>query len=513
MAVLGYLGYIEIILAFLCFLYIWALRRNDKGLPWNWPIFGMLPGLLLHAHEIHENCARMAGLVGGSFLFKGPWFLNMDMLLTVDPANVHHIMSGNFSNFPKGPKFKQMFDVLGDGIFNADLDLWKQQRKTTRFFINHQRFYQFLVKTSRNKVEKGLIPILENLSSSGKIVDFQDVFQRLTFDTTCILVTGYDPKCLSLDFPDVPFAKAMDEAEEAILRRHLLPESVWKLQRFFNIGEERKYKEAWAILDHVICKYISMKREELRKNSVESGHGDEGNEAVDLLTSYINEGKAMELPIDDNFLRDTILNLMIAGRDTTSSALTWFFWLLSKNANVEMKIRDELNSVIPSGEIAEKLQLFDVQDLNKLVYLHGALCEALRLYPPVPFQHKEPLEPDILPSGHRVHPKMKVTFSLYAMGRMEAIWGKDCLEMKPERWISERGTIRHEPSYKFLAFNAGPRTCLGKDVAFTQLKAVASAIIHNYQVQVVEGHIVEPNVSIILYSKKGLKVRVSKRWA
>lgn len=104
-------------------------------------------------------------------------------------------------------------------------------------------------------------------------------------------------------------------------------------------------------------------------------------------------------------------------------------------------------------------------------------------------------------------------FSLYAMGRMESIWGDDCLEFKPERWISERGTIKHEPSSKFLAFNAGPRTCIGREVAFTQVKAVAATIIHNYQVEVVEGHPIEPNVSVILYMKQGLKVRVNKRWS
>lgn len=104
-------------------------------------------------------------------------------------------------------------------------------------------------------------------------------------------------------------------------------------------------------------------------------------------------------------------------------------------------------------------------------------------------------------------------FLLYAMGRMESIWGDDCLEFKPERWISERGTIKHEPSYKFLAFNAGPRTCIGKEVAFMQVKAVAATIIHNYQVEVVEDHPIEPNVSVILYMKHGLKVRVNKRWS
>lgn len=239
----------------------------------------------------------------------------------------------------------------------------------------------------------------------------------------------------------------------------------------------------------------------------------EEEDGLDLLSSYINgdeSGKNQEC--NDRFLRDTILNFMIAGRDTTSSALTWFMWLVSTHPEVEKKIRDELNSTIRSKEEAGKRRLFEADEVRNLVYLHGALCESLRLFPPVPFQHKAPVQPVVLPSGHYVHPKMKIMFSLYAMGRMDYLWGKDAKEFKPERWITERGTIKYEPSYKFLAFNAGPRTCLGKEVAFTQLKSVAAAIIHNYQVQVVEGHPVDPNVSVILYMKHGFKVRVTKRW-
>ncbi|RVX21619.1 Alkane hydroxylase MAH1 [Vitis vinifera] len=252
-----------------------------------------------------------------------------------------------------------------------------------------------------------------------------------------------------------------------------------------------------------------MKREELSKGITKLREDEDG---ADLLTSYMTEDNAIGLKCDGKFLRDTILNFMIAGRDTTSSALTWFFWLVSKNPLVESKIREEIETAIPEKEDRKGRHIFKTEGLNKLVYLHAAMCEALRLYPPVPFQHKAPIQPDVLPSGHKVDPKMKIFFPVYAMGRMTAIWGKDCLEFKPERWISELGKIKHEPSYKFFSFNAGPRTCIGKEVAFTQMKAVAATIIHNYHVEMVKGHHVAPNVSIILYMKRGFKVRVSKRW-
>lgn len=439
-----------------------------------------------------------------NFLFQGPWFCGMDMLVTVDPANIHYIMSKNFVNFPKGSEFKKIFDVLGDGIFNADNRLWEDQRRVALSLVNHSNFHRFHASTSHDKIQNGLIPILDHASRYGLAVDLQDLFQRFTFDSICKLVTGFDPGCLSTDFPEVPFAKALDDAEEAIFFRHVLPEFVWKLQRWLGIGQEKKLSQAWRTFDQITGKYIQTKRDEIKKG------GESRSDEADLLTSHMSMRKNEISGINSNmdkFLRDMILSFILAGRDTTTSALTWFFWNLSKNPSVEMKVREEISSVAAEGQEMPGSEEF----VNKLIYLQGAICESLRLFPPVPFQHKSPLKSDVLPSGHNVEAHTRILFSLYAMGRMPSIWGKDCLEFKPERWISDKGTIRHEPSYKFLAFNAGPRTCLGKEVALTQMKTVVASIIQNFNVRVEEGQNVRPRASIILHMKHGLKARVSRR--
>nr|CAB3502075.1 unnamed protein product [Digitaria exilis] len=98
------------------------------------------------------------------------------------------------------------------------------------------------------------------------------------------------------------------------------------------------------------------------------------------------------------------------------------------------------------------------------------------------------------------------------MGRMPGVWGKDCMEFWPERWLSEGGTkLRYEPSYKFISFNAGPRTCLGKEMAFVQMKIAAAAVLWNFAVELVPGHAVEPKLSIILHMKNGLAVTARRR--
>ncbi|XP_030527458.1 alkane hydroxylase MAH1-like [Rhodamnia argentea] len=502
------IGFLEIFLAGICFAVLRLLGKRGDGLPRNWPLVGMLPELLLNLSRVHDWATGILERSRCNFLLRLLWFSGMDMLFTADPANVHYIMSTNFGNFPKGPEFKRVFDVLGDGIFNSDSDRWRMQRRVAQALMNDQRFHRFLATTTSDKVENGLLKVFDELSRRGVTVDLQDLFQRFTFDSACKFVTGFDPGSLSVEFPEVPFSKALDDAEEVIFYRHLYPEWFGTLQRLLGIGVEEKLRRAWEDMDQIVGNYIVLKRVELREGTREA-KGDENG--ADLLTSYMVENETLgALECNDKFLRDTILNFMVAGKDTTSSALTWFFWALSMNPSVEMRIVEEIRSVIPKEE--ENLSVFKIgEHMDKMVYLHGALCESLRLYPPVPFQHKCPVKADVLPSGHTVDPGTKILFHLYSMGRMKSVWGEDCLEFRPERWISERGGIRHEPSYKFLAFNAGPRTCLGKEMAFTQMKTVTAAVIINYEVHVVEGHPVRPSNSIILHMKHGLRAKLTRR--
>lgn len=247
---------------------------------------------------------------------------------------------------------------------------------------------------------------------------------------------------------------------------------------------------------------------------------DEKDEDFDLITACMTEqeeeadqgevAQTDDYKRSDRYLRDIAFNFMAAGKDTVNAGLTWLFWLIATHPSVEEKILEEIKANLQDKEDG-KWRLFSIEEQNKLVYLHAAICEALRLYPSVPFNHRLSVEPDVLPSGHRVAANTKIMVSLYSMGSMEGIWGDDCLEFKPERWISEKGGIVHIPSYKFIAFNTGPRSCLGQDLTFFQMKTLVPAILCNYRIQAVEGHPISPCLSVMLHMKHGLKVWVSKR--
>ncbi|GAU45814.1 hypothetical protein TSUD_115020 [Trifolium subterraneum] len=432
----------------------------------------------------------------------GPWFTKMNYLVTSDPINVHHIMSKCFANYVKGHEFHEIFESFGDGIFNADSETWKYNRSLFHSIFKLRDFELFQEKVIRNKLERSLIPILDHVQQKGSVVDLQDVFNRFTFDNICLVVLGCDPNCLSIDFPDVACEKAFDQIEECIFYRHVIPKGVWILQKFLQVGQEKKMTKASKEFDEFIYANIESKREELRK-------GIKNDEMGDLLTTFMKKEKESQVVVhDDKFLRDAAFNLFVAGRDTITSALTWLFYLVATHPLVETKILEEIKENFGSINIEKKI---GVDDVKNLVYLHGAICEAIRLFPPIPFERKQAIEGDILPSGHIVNPNTIILFSLYSMGRLEETWGKDCLEFKPERWMSERGGIVHNPSYKFFSFNAGPRTCLGKDLSFIQIKMISIAILCKYRVQLEEGHVPSLSHSIVLLMKNGFKVRITKR--
>ncbi|KAK4439573.1 Alkane hydroxylase MAH1 [Sesamum alatum] len=137
---------------FLCYRYVVG-RKAKSSLPTNWPILGMIPALLKNNGRLHDHATDVVEQSGGTFLFKGPWFANMDMMVTADPPNVHYILTENFPNFDKGPEFNEIFDVFGDGIFGAEYESWESQRKVIKALMMQPRFQELVATTNWNKVE------------------------------------------------------------------------------------------------------------------------------------------------------------------------------------------------------------------------------------------------------------------------------------------------------------------------------------------------------------------------
>ncbi|KAH8507970.1 hypothetical protein H0E87_010211 [Populus deltoides] len=503
---------LELLLALVVFIAIHSLRQKRRcGLP-VWPVLGMLPSLVSGLHcNMYEWMSDVLCDQNGTFRFKGPWFSSLNCVVTADPRNLEHLLKTKFPNYPKGQYFRDTVgDLLGGGIFNADDEKWQRQRKTASIEFHSTKFRQLTTESLLELVHSRLLPVLENAVNNSMSIDIQDILLRLTFDNVCMIAFGVDPGCLRPGLPDIPFARAFEDATEATLLRFVTPTCIWKAMRYLDLGSEKKLKRSIKDVDEFAEDVIRTRKKEL---SIQS-EDDKKKQGSDLLTVFMGLKDENGKPFSDRFLRDICVNFILAGRDTSSVAMSWFFWLLDSHPTVEEKILAEICKIVSEREeLDTKTPLvFSPQEIKKMNYLQAALSEALRLYPSVPVDHKEVVEDDIFPDGTVLEKGTKVIYAIYAMGRMEAIWGSDCREFKPERWIRVvDGRFMSESAYKFTAFNGGPRLCLGKDFAYYQMKFTVASILFHYHVKVVKDHPVVPKLALTMYMKHGLKVNLVKR--
>ncbi|KAM3242666.1 hypothetical protein ACQJBY_054965 [Aegilops geniculata] len=494
--------------------WFWRMSRGLRG-PRVWPVLGSLPGLVQHAEDMHEWIAGNLRRAGGTYqtcIFAVPGVARRGGLVTVtcDPRNLEHVLKARFDNYPKGPFWHGVFqDLLGDGIFNSDGDTWLAQRKTAALEFTTRTLRTAMSRWVSRSIHGRLLPILADAAEGKAQVDLQDLLLRLTFDNICGLAFGKDPETLAQGLPENEFASAFDRATEATLNRFIFPEFLWRCKKWLGLGMETTLTSSMAHVDQYLAAVIKKRKLELAAGN---GKCDTAATHDDLLSRFMRKGS-----YSDESLQHVALNFILAGRDTSSVALSWFFWLVSTHPAVERKIVRELCSVLAASRGAHDPALwlaepFTFEELDRLVYLKAALSETLRLYPSVPEDSKHVVADDYLPDGTFVPAGSSVTYSIYSAGRMKGVWGEDCLEFRPERWLSADGTkFEQHDSYKFVAFNAGPRVCLGKDLAYLQMKNIAGSVLLRHRLTVAPGHRVEQKMSLTLFMKDGLRMEVRPR--
>lgn len=482
-------------------LYFYSSRNKPKPISAGfkvYPLLGSLPEFLQNRHRFLDWCTEvLTRCPTNTSEFRRPGGIHG--VITAHPLNVEHMLKTNFENYPKGPQFITILeDFLGKGIFNSDGDLWKVQRKTASYEFSTRSLRNFVFDSVVLEIQARLVPILKTAAETGRLFDMQDILERFAFDNVCKLAFNVDPACLGGDATaGGEFMRAFDEAATISSGRFLCAfQPIWKIEKFFNIGKEKRLKKSIAIVHEFAEKIIRSRLEQKAENTDQ-----------DLLSRFIgNDENSPE------FLRDIVISFILAGRDTTSSALTWFFWLLSLNPEAENNIIKELETVrARNGKSIGDAYNYD--DLREMHYLHAAISETMRLYPPVPVNTKYCLNDDVLPDGTFVGKGWFMSYLPYAAGRIEALWGKDCLQFKPERWL-EDGVFQPENPFRYAIFHAGPRLCLGKEMAYIQMKLIAASVMEQFVVQVEEKEkSPEHYLSLTLRMKGGLVVRVKERCA
>ncbi|KAG8065892.1 hypothetical protein GUJ93_ZPchr0004g39238 [Zizania palustris] len=399
---------------------------------------------------------------------------------TVDPANVEYILKTNFANYGKGTMIHDvMEDLLGDGIFNVDGAMWRQQRKVASLEFSTRVLRDYSSVVFRDTATE-LASIVEQWqAAAGERMDMADLLMRSTLDTFFKVGFGVNIGSLSGSNKEgAAFARAFDDASEQVLYRFF--DLLWKVKRLLNISSEARMKQLVRTINDFVYGVMDKKIEQMGREQKESKD--------DMLSRFLLERERNPIPggFDNKYIRDIILNFVIAGRDTTAGTLSWFLYVLCRNQRIQDKIaRDVRDATTGDDRDASGVHGFTTylteDAMNKMHYLHAALSETLRLYPAVPIDAKYCFSDDTLPDGHAIRKGDMVNYQPYPMGRMTFLWGDDAEEFRPERWLDDSGVFVPESPFKFTAFQAGPRICLGKEFAVRQMKIFSAVLLYFFR--------------------------------
>lgn len=428
-------------------------------------------------------------------------------IYTTDPRNIEHILKTNFEKYTKG-KYNQeiLTDLFGQGIFAVDGDKWRHQRKLASFEFSTRVLRDFSCAVFRNCAAKLTRTVL-GYSEAKQVIDIQDLLMKCTLDSIFKVGFGMDLNCLEGSSKEGSlFMKAFDECNALVAWRFADP--FWKLKRFLNMGSEASLKNNLKHVDDFVYELIRSKGKQVLMQQ-------DQNVKEDILSRFLVESEKDPDEMNDRYLKDIILNFMIAGKDSSANTISWFFYMLCKHPLIQEKVAQEVKEAVQINKdettIDEFVASITDETLEKMHYLHAALTETLRLFPAVPVDGRSAETDDILPDGFRVKQGDGIYYLAYAMGRMPYIWGDNATEFRPERWLNN-GIFQPESPFQFIAFHAGPRICLGKDFAYRQMKIISMALLRFFRFQLAyEQKNVTYRTMFTLHIDKGLHLSAVPR--
>ncbi|KAL6652857.1 hypothetical protein ACP70R_011782 [Stipagrostis hirtigluma subsp. patula] len=399
--------------------------------------------------------------------------------ITVNPANVEHILKTNFSNYPKGGLTVSIVeDFLGHGIFNSDGDQWLRQRKAASYEFSSRSLRSFFVYAVRLEVAERLLPLLDRAARDGRTLDVQDVLERATLDTIYRVAFDEDPACLAEEDMAAPqsaeFMRAFNDAQSTVMARFVKrscvdAKSLWRVKRLLNMEPERRLREALGTIHGYADRIVRERRErgEARRD--------------DFLSRFAASGEHS----------DVVTNFLVAGRDTTS--MTWFFWHVSTRPDVEDKIVRASFSRRDGGGGAAA---FGFDELRNMHYLHAAITYGVHAAVPAGGARHALQREGRRPAGRHVH--------------RERVAG-DLLRVRDGAGGGRVGReLRGVHAIAYPVFHAGPRMCLGKEMAYIQMKFVAACVLERFSFRFVGGEGQPGHVlSLTLRMKGGLPMQVN----
>jgi cytochrome P450 len=318
--------------------------------------------------------------------------------------------------------------------------------------------------------ERHVQHLIDALPRDHSTVDLQNLFFDLTMDIATEVFFGQstnilNPKLSTLQH--TAFAEAFNYSRRVIAGFSNL-DLTGVLQKIF---PNRTLHTQINIVNTYIDTFVQTALEDVVKRDEDKAMGiEKTHERQVFLHELVKE------TTDPVRIRSEVLNILVAGRDSTASLLSNTWFILAKRPDVWNKLRaevDELHGNPPTYSQIKSMRYLSyvIKECKRsTIRLQSIttvlMCEiALRLLPPVPINHRTAEADTVLPHGGGsdgtwpvfIAKGTLVAYSLYAMHRRTDLYGTDAEEFRPERWENLK------PGWEFLPFHGGPRACLGRE--------------------------------------------------
>ena len=414
-----------------------------------------------------------------------------------NPDYIEKVLVYDHRNFTKGKRLQLAKGLLGEGLVTSEGEFHNRQRRIIQPIFHPKQIATY------GKIITDYAASLNQKWKDGDTVDMLKEMMHLTLSIICKSVLNYDVESEAEDV-----GKALTICRNYSKRlQSPLGQVISKIPILPQVKGARESREK---LDKLVYSLIKERREGLESKN--KGYNDlltrllqaqdtTESKATVSNTSTITNGTATSSSMSDKQVRDEVMTIFIAGHETTANALTWTFYLLSQNPDIEKKLLDELSSVITNNRTPT------VEDIPKLKFTEKVMRESMRLYPPVwaigrSVDNEYTLGKYTIPAGSTIF------MSQYVMHHDPRYYNEPD-RFNPERWSVEARSSN--PRFSYFPFGGGIRACIGESFAWMEGILILSTIVREWKMQLVKGQKIELDPAITLRPKYGMKMILKRR--
>jgi cytochrome P450 len=390
------------------------------------------------------------------------------------PDHVRRVLYDHQKNYSRGWHYRLLRSLLGNGLVASEGDHWRRQRRLAQPAFHRQRlsgYAQVMVDTTSNMLARW-----EAVDAAGSGMDVGIEMSRLALAIAGLTLFGRDPSQRA----DV-VGRSFGVLAHYLEQRFNHPFT--SLPAWVPTANNRRTKDAARTLKGVVLALIHERRREAR---------DLGDLLSMLMQARDEEtGEAMS----EDQLCSEVMTFLVAGHETTSTALTWTWFLLGSHLSIRQRVREEAMRVLGDRRPT-------IEDVPQLIATRMAIEESMRLYPPVWALAREAAQEDEI-GGYRIPARTNVIVSQFVTHRHPDFWEQPDV-FDPDRFTPER--VAQRPKGAFFPFLGGPHQCIGNEFAMLEMCLIVAMVLQRFDVELLPDQAIRPKAALTLRPSAPVRV-------